>query len=264
MLVKRAQRQETQSLVMLKVAAAKVMLRRGVNPSLIDAMLKLGREKRSFATDPGTATLAGAAIGGLGGGVYGYMDPGEDENGKKRSRLNAMLSSGLIGAGLGGAAGGLGSLVYGPKDTKDTVADPADVLAMQKYLDKLKSNPLAGAAVSAGSGAVTSGLGGPALRGLAVLDAAARGSAAAAAQGAAASGLGAGLGAGTGAAAAQGAAGDAAAMDTASRVLAGTSVGAGGIPGGIQAILGASGSGNKKGPAPAPRASDAWSGFGRQ
>ena len=98
-------------------------------------MLKLGREKRSFATDPGTATLAGAAIGGLGGGVYGFMDPGEDENGKKRNRLNAMLSRGLIGAGLGGAAGGLGSLAYGPKATVvdtvvDTVADPADVLAI--------------------------------------------------------------------------------------------------------------------------------------
>ena len=143
MLVKRAQRQETQSLVMLKVAAAKVMLRRGVNPSLIDAMLKLGREKRSFATDPGTATLAGAAIGGLGGGVYGFMDPGEDENGKKRNRLNAMLSSGLIGAGLGGAAGGLGSLAYDPKATVFSPEKPKlpSLEDIYKGVDAIRTSP---------------------------------------------------------------------------------------------------------------------------
>ena len=73
-------------------------------------------EKRSSAMpnlrDPLTASLSGAAVGGLGGGLQGLMDPGYDERGRKRERMNAMLSSGLIGAGLGGAAGGLGSLGY--------------------------------------------------------------------------------------------------------------------------------------------------------
>ena len=73
-------------------------------------------EKRSFEMpnlrDPLTAALSGIAVGGLGGGLQGYMDPGYDERGRKRDRMNAAFSSGLIGAGLGGAAGGLGSLGY--------------------------------------------------------------------------------------------------------------------------------------------------------
>lgn len=112
MLVKRAQRQEVKSLVMLKVAAAQIMLKRGVNPSLIDAVLQSGGEKRAFSRDPLAAVLGGAALGGLGGGMHGFVNPGEDDKGKKRDRVETMLAQGLLGAGIGGTAGGLGSMAF--------------------------------------------------------------------------------------------------------------------------------------------------------
>ena len=113
MYVKRAQQQERRSLVMLKVAAAKVMLRRGVDPSLINVMLKSGREKRAISSDPLTMALIGAAAGGGLGGLSGLIDPGYAAMGKRRSRLAAMFSRGAGGAAIGGIGSGLGSLAYG-------------------------------------------------------------------------------------------------------------------------------------------------------
>ena len=108
MAVNRAQQQEVQSLVMLKVAAAKVMLQRGFDPSLIDVMLKSGREKRAISSDPLTMALIGAAAGGGLGGLSGLIAPGYAARGKRRSRLDAMFSRGAGGVALGGIGGGIG------------------------------------------------------------------------------------------------------------------------------------------------------------
>ena len=108
MAVNRAQQQEVQSLVMLKVAAAKVMLQRGFDPSLIDVMLKSGRDKRAISSDPLTMALIGAAAGGGLGGLSGLIAPGYAARGKRRSRLDAMFSRGAGGVVLGGIGGGIG------------------------------------------------------------------------------------------------------------------------------------------------------------
>ena len=79
--------------------------------------------------DPATTALGGAALAGGLGGLYGLLSPGEDERGKKRSRLEAMFTHGLLGAGLGGAAGGFGSMAYNSA-SKDPQRD-AQVSALQ-------------------------------------------------------------------------------------------------------------------------------------
>lgn len=116
MLVKRAQRQEVKSLVMLKIAAAKVMLRRGVDPSLIDGMLKYGKEKRAFALNLRDSSvlsaIAGMGIGGAAGGLHGLYYPDEDEEGKPKSRMDSVLAHGLGGAALGGIGSVARSLIY--------------------------------------------------------------------------------------------------------------------------------------------------------
>lgn len=116
MLVKRAQQQEVKSLVMLKIAAAKVMLRRGVDPSLINGMLKYGKEKRAFALNLQDSSvlsaIAGMGIGGAAGGLHGLYYPDEDEEGKPKSRMDSVLAHGLGGAALGGVGSVARSLIY--------------------------------------------------------------------------------------------------------------------------------------------------------
>jgi hypothetical protein len=61
-------------------------------------------------------TLIGGGIGGLAGGLYGLINPGQteeiDEQGEKvvkqKSRLGEALKRGLIGAGIGAGVGGIG------------------------------------------------------------------------------------------------------------------------------------------------------------
>ena len=137
MLVKRAQRQEVKSLVMLKVAAAQIMLKRGVNPFLIDAVLQSGGEKLAFSRDPLAAVLGGAALGGLGGGMHGFVNPGEDEKGKKRDRVETMLAQGLLGAGIGGTAGGLGSMAFNAASP----AVPPQLSGWDKFMDHFNKLP---------------------------------------------------------------------------------------------------------------------------
>jgi hypothetical protein len=56
----------------------------------------------------GAAGLPGA-VGAIGGGLYGALSPGEDEEGNERSRIMQALKMGLLGGGLGAGAGLIGA-----------------------------------------------------------------------------------------------------------------------------------------------------------
>jgi len=100
-LIKKAQ--EVKSLVMLKVAAAKVMLGRGVDPSLIATMLKFSKDKTPLNLT--SATLAGAAAGGLGGGLSSLS---ASADARWPAATLARVMAGIVGGGLTGRAGGAG------------------------------------------------------------------------------------------------------------------------------------------------------------
>ena len=51
------------------------------------------------------AAGGGAALGALGGGLAGFINPGEDGEGRRRSRFGSALRGALGGGALGGAAG---------------------------------------------------------------------------------------------------------------------------------------------------------------
>jgi hypothetical protein len=69
----------------------------------------------SMFKDP---TIGGAALGAVAGGVHGLINPGEDENGKTRSRFGAMLR-GALGGGALGTAGGAAIGHFAPNLPRD-------------------------------------------------------------------------------------------------------------------------------------------------
>lgn len=73
---------------------------------------EFGAKVASLADNPmaigaGAGGVLGAGVGALGGGLYGAINPGYDEEGKRKSRLMAALK-GLAVGGLGGGAIGAG------------------------------------------------------------------------------------------------------------------------------------------------------------
>lgn len=73
---------------------------------------KVGKPKMAYDSWVGINKLAFlgeagvGALGGLGAGaLYGGLFPGEDEEGKQKSRLAAAAKYGLLGGGIGGAGG---------------------------------------------------------------------------------------------------------------------------------------------------------------
>jgi hypothetical protein len=68
--------------------------------SIISQLAKQAAYKEAFTP----VDLMGAGIGGLAGGIGGYMaDPGYDDEGNRRSRFRNALIGGVGGAGMGGA-----------------------------------------------------------------------------------------------------------------------------------------------------------------
>ena len=75
----------------------------GPNVTIDQAANKILRRSMAMRGAGAGASL-GAAIGGGVGALSGAVAPGYDEEGKRRSRFKQMLSKGLLGAALGGAA----------------------------------------------------------------------------------------------------------------------------------------------------------------
>lgn len=67
-----------------------------------------------------TPAMGGAALGAGLGGLAGLINPGEDENGKTRSRFGAMLR-GALGGGAMGGLGGAAAGHFAPGQTNDLI-----------------------------------------------------------------------------------------------------------------------------------------------
>jgi hypothetical protein len=100
---------------------------------LAKAAAAVSTEKFAFDTEDMGARLAGSGLigAGLGAGLGAFTEAGEDEYGKKRSRLEHILRRAALGAGLGAGVGALSpSLGHA---AAEVVPDAADA---GRYLDR--------------------------------------------------------------------------------------------------------------------------------
>jgi hypothetical protein len=96
---------------------------------LAKAAAAVSTEKFAFDTEDMGARLAGSGLigAGLGAGLGAFTEAGEDEYGKKRSRLEHILRRAALGAGLGALSPSLGHAAA------EVVPDAADA---GRYLDR--------------------------------------------------------------------------------------------------------------------------------
>lgn len=76
--------------------------------------------------------LGGAALGAGLGGLAGLMNPGEDEHGKRKSRLMAALK-GVLGGGVSGGAAGAAAGHFAPEMVKNVAGRAQGLYGLGKH-----------------------------------------------------------------------------------------------------------------------------------